>query len=391
MTIHLFSSIEIIILTSILYLYFLAIFSILSKRQRRLKFEPLHRFGIIVPAHNEEKVIAKTLHSLKDMDYPHGLYEIIVIADDCTDNTAKIVREMGMCCMERFDNSKRGKGYALQWAFRNIKLAKYDAFVVIDADTVVMADFLKIMNNRLCNGDKVIQGYYDVLNPERSPSASLSYLGFALSRNLRYAGRTSLGWTTNLLGNGMCFSRDVIERFGWGGFSIVEDIEYEMFLLLCGIRVAFASDAKIYAEIPETFAESRIQRSRWDIGKFQILRRFFLKLLIKGVKEKDMAYFDALMELLIPPYALFLILTIFFFLMFMATNYNGIDIHFYIWAIIFLALFLYTLAGLIMARASRHVYINLIYAPLFILWRTFIVIHGFFGKGRIEWIKTERS
>ena len=173
MTIHLFSSIEIIILTSILYLYFLAIFSILSKRQRRVKFEPLHRFGIIVPAHNEEKVIAKTLHSLKDMDYPHGLYEIIVIADDCTDNTAKIVREMGMCCMERFDNSKRGKGYALQWAFRNIKLAKYDAFVVIDADTVVMADFLKIMNNRLCNGDKVIQGYYDVLNPERSPSASL--------------------------------------------------------------------------------------------------------------------------------------------------------------------------------------------------------------------------
>ena len=134
--------------------------------------------------------------------------------------------------------------------------------------------------------------------------------------------------TTNLLGNGMCFSRDVIERFGWGGFSIVEDIEYEMFLLLCGMRVAFASDAKIYAEIPETFAESRIQRSRWDIGKFQILRRFFLKLLIKGVKEKDMAYFDALMELLIPPYALFLILTIFFFLMFMATNYNGIDIHF---------------------------------------------------------------
>lgn len=374
------------------YLFFLAIVSVLTKKRREKKFPPTIKFAIVIPAHNESMVIKHTLDSLKQVDYPEHLYEVFVIADNCEDNTVEIAKQIGVTCCERKDTSNRGKGYALKWAFEHLlKEGDHGAYIIIDADTLMDKAFLKTVNQKIMEGARAIQGYYDVLHPERSPMGSLSYLGFVLSRNLRYKGRTRLGWTTNLLGNGMCFTREVIERFGWCATSIVEDIEYEMILQLNGIRVAFEPDARIYAEIPDTFSRSESQRGRWDIGKFEVRNKYLLKLLKEGVKRRDLSYFDAALELLIPPFSLFVMLFLACFLLFLILDFRGLNINFYLWTFLMTGLIIYITGGLMLARTSSKVYLNLLYAPYFLLWRLWVIIAGMWNKNHRVWVKTERK
>ena len=120
----------------------------------------------IIPAHNEAAVIANLVESLKAQDYPQELLDIYVIADNCTDKTAEIARDAGAIVYERFDATKKTKGYAMQW-FLKQKIeenADYDAFCVFDADNVAMPDFIKNMNKKLCQGEEVVQGYRDIKN-----------------------------------------------------------------------------------------------------------------------------------------------------------------------------------------------------------------------------------
>ena len=379
------------ILLTILYLFFLA-FAALGPEKRGRFHPPAMKFAIVIPAHNEAKVIQKTLDSFRSVDYPKNLYEVIVIADNCEDNTAEISGKAGVKCLERNNPELRGKSYVLQWAFEHLlKKGNHDVFAVIDADTIVEPNFLNAMNQRIIEGAKAVQGYYDVLHPERSPMESLYFLSFVISRNLRYNGRTRLGWTSNLLGSGMCFTREVIKRFGWCANSIVEDIEYEMILHLNGIRVVFAPEAKIYAEIPDTFKNAETQRGRWDIGKFKIRNRYLPKLVWEGIKRRDVSYFDSAMELLIPPFSHFVTLILTFFLLFILLNFKGFNLNFYIWMIIIGGLGTYIAGGLISARASLKIYLTLIYAPFFLLWRFWVIIKDTIQKKQQIWVKTERK
>jgi cellulose synthase/poly-beta-1,6-N-acetylglucosamine synthase-like glycosyltransferase len=374
-----------------IYLWFLALAGLWpQKKKKQANHSLLNKFIVIVPAHNESKVIKRTLDSIKKLDYPEKKYKTVVVADNCSDDTADIVKNRGVTCLERVDSEKKGKGFALQWVFNHINGEEYDAVVIIDADTLVETDFLRVMNQLLCAGEKAIQGYYDVLDPEKSPIASLSYLGFVLNRNLRYKGRSRLGWSSNLLGNGMCFSREVVEKFEWDGTSIVEDIEYEMRLVLNGIRVVFAPEAKVYAEIPDSFKNSKVQRARWDLGKIQVRNKYLFKLVNEGIRQSKLIYFDCALELLIPPYSLFCALVAVLFLSITVFSWGNHDILFFFWVGNTTFLILYSLIGLMIAQASWRIYKNLLYAPFFLFWRLMTVFTGYLSNAGNEWLKTQR-
>ena len=384
-----------LLIFAIAYLYFLAAVSLFTPRAGIPSQEPTTRFTILIPAHNEAKIIKKTLESIRRVHYPPSLFNTLVIADNCTDKTAQIAQEFGIRCLERTDKKRQGKGFALEWTCERLKesqeLEGYDAVVMIDADTILAPGFLNAIDSRIKEGEIAIQGYYDVINPEASPMASLSYLGFVLSRNFRYKGRTRLGWSSNLLGSGMCFSKEVIRRFGWTATSIVEDVEYAVMLNLNGIKVSFAPEARVYAEIPATFKEGKIQRSRWDIGKFQIRNRYVPRLLKEAIRKRDASYLDTAMELLIPPFSLFLILCFVFFGLFMAVSYDGISALSAVWFAIVLSISAYVLIGLVIAKAHWKTYANLIYAPFFLIWRIGTLLWGYvFNVGK-QWLKTARK
>jgi cellulose synthase/poly-beta-1,6-N-acetylglucosamine synthase-like glycosyltransferase len=374
-----------------LYLWFLALASSLPERRRNQSSFPEKNIAIVVPAHNEAKVIERTISSLKRLDYPIERYQIIVVADNCEDDTARIARENGVGCLERFDDERKGKGYALDWALTKLKEDDFDAFVIIDADTVVDRDFLKAMSRRLNEGKQAIQGYYDVLNPAQSPMASLSYLGFVISRNLRYKGRSRLGWSCNLLGNGMCFTTEVIKRYGWPAKSIVEDIEFEMMLVLDGIPVAFAPEARIYAEIPGTFQDSTVQRTRWDLGKFRVRNEYLFRLIQTGFRKRSLGCLDSALELIIPPYSLYWVLLFASYAIVFGLSWGRFPSLLAMWSLILLASFLYALLGLAIARAGWRVYKNLFFVPFFLAWRVGILLKGYFSGAAKQWVKTERE
>ena len=189
----------------------------------------------------------------------------------------------------------------------------------------------------------------------------------------------------------MCFHRDIIQEYGWPATTIVEDLEYGMMLLLNDVRVIFVPEARIYAEIPESFRRSRTQRVRWDLGKFAVRNMYLPKLLKAALRKGDLAFLDAAMELIIPPFSLFISIVIGCCILFFIVSFRNFDFLFSLWLVILGFLFGYTLLGLVMAKASMKMYKNLLYAPYFLLWRVFITFSGTLKHEKRDWVKTKRE
>ena len=137
---------------------------------------------VVVPAHNEELLLGNTLESLEALSYSRSDYEVVVIADNCEDQTAEIARSRDVSVLERCDPEQRGKGQALHWAMTEHLRdwpAPYDAVIVLDADSMVNADFLWFMNEKLTQGHEILQGYYGVQNPTESWRTSLATASLA--------------------------------------------------------------------------------------------------------------------------------------------------------------------------------------------------------------------
>ena len=137
-----------------LYHILVGLFAYIGNTERKTEIKKNHKFALVVAAHNEQNVIGEMVDSLKLIDYEKEDYDIFVIADNCTDATAKIAREHGADVHERSNNKEKGKGYALNWMFERIfeMEKKYDAICVFDADNIVHKDFLKEINKDISNG-----------------------------------------------------------------------------------------------------------------------------------------------------------------------------------------------------------------------------------------------
>lgn len=261
-----------------------------------------HRFAIVIPAHNEEKVIGSMVKSLQKQRYPENLFDIFVICDNCTDNTEYEAKEAGAQVMVRENDTERGKGYALDWAFARIFALneEYDAICVFDADNVVSRTYLDEINKMLNKGHEVIQGYIDSKNPFDS-WISLSYsIAFWLSNRLFQQPRYNLGLSCGLCGTGFCVSTTVLKEIGWGATCLTEDLEFTMKLVLNNKKVAFCKNAVVYDEKPLTFMQSWRQRKRWMQGHTDCARKYFFKLFKKSFKEANLAAFDGCIYLIQP-------------------------------------------------------------------------------------------
>ena len=271
----------------------------------RLKEKPLlvekdHRFMAIIPAHNEQEVVADLIESLKNQTYNKELYDIYVIADNCTDNTAKVAREAGAIVLERFDETKKTKGYALDW-FLQQKIkedAPYDAFFVFDADNIVDKDFIKNMNKKLCQGEDVVQGYRDIKNPTDSWITAGYALFYWTMHKFYHLARYNIGLSPLLNGTGFMVKFDVVKPNGWDTETLTEDIEFSLKRIIAGRKLGWATDAIVYDEQPIGFKQSWSQRSRWTVGHIQCLSRY-TKSLATAIKEnKTFMNFDGFLHLM---------------------------------------------------------------------------------------------
>ena len=313
-----------------LYQILVSLCSLVKLKDKPLKVKKDHRFMAIIPAHNEETVVANLIESLKNQNYNKDLYDIYVIADNCTDNTAKVAKQAGAIVYERFDETKKTKGYALNW-FLQQKIkedAPYDAFFVFDADNIVDTNFIKNMNKKLCQGEDVVQGYRDIKNPSDNWITAGYALFYWTMHRFYHLARYNLGLSPLLNGTGFMVRFDVVKPKGWDTITLTEDIEFSLKRIIAGKKLGWATDAIVYDEQPTGFKQSWSQRSRWTVGHMQCIKEY-TKPLAKAAKEnKTMMNFDGLLYIVgsIPMFIITLLLLATNFLMYAGNGMTQIEL-----------------------------------------------------------------
>jgi cellulose synthase/poly-beta-1,6-N-acetylglucosamine synthase-like glycosyltransferase len=265
---------------------------------------PLRRMAAVVPAHNEEAHIAATVNSLAGCSRPGKLidFAIVVVADNCLDGTADAARKAGARVMERSDEERRGKGYALQYAFDRLIVEGFEAFAVIDADTVVEANFLRAIVEQLDDGADGAQAPYGVLNPEVSIRTRLMNIALMAFNGLRPRGRERLGLSVGILGNGFALTAETLAAVPYDAHSVVEDLEYGLRIVESGRRIALAHGTTVRGLMPGSGRGVATQRARWEGGRFQMMAHH-LPELARGVLRGERALIEPMLELMLLPLA----------------------------------------------------------------------------------------
>ena len=385
--------VQIIIIFFTFYYFVLSMFGLYRKRETKV-LVPEKTFAMVIAAHNEEKVIEPLIDNLFQMDYPRELYDVFVVADNCTDKTALIARNAGASVHQRFNSIKKGKGFALEWMFHRLfrMERQYHAVVIFDADNLVKENFLVEMNNKLCQGEKIVQCYLDSKNPFDTWVTNTFSIAFWITNRLLQLARYNIGLSNVLGGTGMCISTEVLKQFGWGATSLTEDLEFSMKALSHGVKTSWAHDAVVYDEKPLTFAQSWRQRKRWAQGQVDVAGRYFFPLLLRGIKERKMTYIDAAVHLFQP--ALVMIAT-FFMLTNVVSAFQPHYIHLFSlvmpwtgWQILSAIQYVYPVAALALDRLPWRAYLGLILYPVFIYSWIPIVFLGFINRKDKQWSHT---
>lgn len=281
------------------YYLFLAIVAE-GKRIRNGRPDPIgwppdgfrHRFAILIPAHNEEDQLAAVLESCAAFAYPRELYQVYVIADNCTDATADVAGRQGAACFVRNDPAHPGKGPALAWALAQILPDKPDAVVVLDADCFLDAHALAWFDALLSAGHRVLQAAYVASNPDDGVVAYVGSVANLIENDFFYAPKSDLGLAVLLRGTGMVFRRDVLERWPWDATSVVEDTEYTIRLLRSGVPVRFVPEVKVRSAFPSQPAQMQVQRTRWIGGNARLAMRQTWPLFLDGLRQRRLDLID---------------------------------------------------------------------------------------------------
>lgn len=380
-----------------LYQMFLTFFG-WARNKKKTRFAPQKSFAIFVAAHNEGKVVGALIENLKNLNYPKELYDVMVICDNCTDDTADITRSHGVYAFERRNPNLRGKGYAIEWMLKELwKLPKqYDGVVMLDADNLVAPDFLIHMNDDLCAGHRVVQAYLDTKNPHDSWITAAYAISYWYCNRLWQLPRTNLKLANYLGGTGMCFETTLLKEMGWGATSLVEDLEFTMRCVQRGINPYFDYDAKVYDEKPLTFKASSRQRLRWMQGHFDVARRYTLPLFWQGFKEANWAKLDTSIYAL-NVYNLFLggLITIVLYV----DQFRPGDPYFtslfqnapwFFGALYAMNLLVFPLA-LFMEKAPKRIWKALISFPVFLLSWYPVTFYAFFTQNNKQWSHTQHT
>ncbi|HHJ13867.1 MAG TPA: glycosyltransferase [Gammaproteobacteria bacterium] len=379
----------------VLYQLVLALFSLGGRRGMRapLQGEALTRFAVVIPAHNEEQLIEGLIRSIQAADYPADHVDIHVIADNCSDDTADIAREAGAICHERDMPDLPGKPYALDWLFQRLEHSRYDAYTIIDADTVIDAGYLRAMDRSVREGRQAIQGYFGVMNPDENWLTRLSILPGILRYVMQCPGKERLGLSCPLAGNGMCFHVDIIRRLGWNAYSIAENWEYYAILTFEGVCVFHEPGAIIYSQVANSLKEGRVQRMRWMRGRIDTLKRYAPRLLRETLRKRDFRYADVVMELLRPSHSmLFLAVCGWLLLVSVGVAWFGLSVGWLYWALgLFLAQVAFFMSGLFIQRAPLKTWLALAWVPVYLVWKLLVSARSLLSLSDRRWVKTRRN
>jgi cellulose synthase/poly-beta-1,6-N-acetylglucosamine synthase-like glycosyltransferase len=372
---------------------YLLLLTLFSRRPASPRYgEPELRFDMLVPAHDEEGGVGRTVETLLAVDYPGTLRRVIVVADNCSDRTASRAAQAGAVVWERNDPSKRGKGYALAFGFdESLREGFADAVVVVDADTEVSLNLLRAFAARLASGVQAVQARSCVLNPEASWRTRLITLQLTLFNGLRSVARENLGLSCGLRGNGMCLSRPVLLANPHRSFSLAEDLEYSIALGMAGVRVHYAEEAVVKSEMVSSERAARSQRRRWEEGRAALSKAHGRRLLAQALKKRDPVRLDLALDLMVPPLSVLAATvaagcgaSLAASLVVKRPLWGGMP-----WLLSAIFLVLYVLRGVQLSGVGLRGLATLAWAPVYMAWKVTLLRSS--SESSSDWVRTARE
>jgi cellulose synthase/poly-beta-1,6-N-acetylglucosamine synthase-like glycosyltransferase len=353
------------------------------------------RLVVLVPAHNEEELVGRTVNSLNRQTYPRALYRIVVVADNCTDRTAAVARAAGAEVLVRNQPSQRGKGHALAWAIERVfsEALIPEAIVVVDADAITDPDFLAELEAEFSAGHELVQANDLILDEPGSSRASLEAAALLLRNGVRFAGRAVLGLPATLCGNGMLLSRRVLAHHPWAAFTATEDSEYAISLRMAGVRTAFAKNARVYAAATSGEAGAHTQGVRWEAGRFHLMRLWLPRMVATAVARRRWDLLADALDVSVPPFWILTMLalaglSVSLLLMLAGTVATLAVIP---WAVAAVLLPSYVVVGLRAAGSPASYYrALLVLAPRFAVRKLKIYARLLKGFEVTQWVRTSR-
>lgn len=347
-------------------------------------------FRVLIPAHDEEKVIESTLCNL--LPEVASAYQICVVADNCTDRTAEIARCMGVEVLERFDANHRGKGYALDFGLTHLAQNPPDVVIIVDADCHVGKGTLaKIAGQALVLSRPVQAVYKFLLPPEPSTRDRISSFALTVKNRVRAGGLSYLGCPILLGGTGMAFPWKSLQAVDLASDHIVEDMKLGIDLAISGHNPFLSTETLVISRLPSGDVAAKTQRTRWEHGHLQVLSTYVPQLVQVAFARKRFELLALALDLTIPPLALW---TMIGFILTLLTGglaiFVGAD-----WPLILQScgnsIFVLAVA-LAWVRWGREDVSpsQILTIPLYILWKIPIYFK-FVLRPEQSWIRTERD
>lgn len=252
-----------------------------AKKNNNPELRDIHynKYAVIIAARNEELVIGQLIESIKKQNYPNKLIDIFVVADNCTDHTARVAAQAGAIVKERFNKVQVGKGYALDYMIKIIEKEyssrKYEGYFVFDADNLLDENYIAEMNKTFNQGYRVITSYRNSKNYDQNWISAGYALWFLHEAEYLNLPRMSLNSSCAISGTGFLVHADIFkDNGGWIHHLLTEDIEFSVSQIIKGEKFGYCRNAMLYDEQPITFAQSWHQRMRWAKGFYQVFAKY---------------------------------------------------------------------------------------------------------------------
>jgi cellulose synthase/poly-beta-1,6-N-acetylglucosamine synthase-like glycosyltransferase len=342
------------------------------------------RLAAVVPAHNEEALVGACVASILSSAQAGPSCEIVVVADNCTDGTATRASAAGARVLVREDFQRRGKGYALRFAFDQLLEEGFDGFLIVDADSLVSRNLVQEIASSLIAGADAVQARYRVACPSDSLRKRLMDVALLAFNVLRPRGRDNWGISAGISGNGFALSGRTLRDVPYSAESIVEDLEYHLLLVNAGKRVRFADRATVYGVMPDDADAQSSQRARWEGGRLRVTRDWVPKLAAQ-IRRGRFSAVEPLFELLTLPLAYLATVS----LLLCALPYG-----FFRWygAAVLALLLTHVVSAIALGDEFWKDLMSLLAAPFYVAWKVTTLPAVFRSSSRkTEWLRTQRK
>ena len=262
--------------------------------------------AVLIPAHNESSGIIATLHSLQAQLRPQD--RLLVVADNCSDDTAEVAERNGAEVINRHDSKNRGKGYALDFGLRYLSQNPPDVVVIVDADCVLGANTLNPLAAIALLRRRPVQTLYLMYAKGLDLKSKIAEFAWCVKNLVRPLGYANLGLPCQLMGTGMAFPWDIIVKADLANGNIVEDMKLGIDLSIAGTPPIFYSQSKVTSYFPIASEVQSGQKTRWEHGHLAMILAEAPRLFVQGMVKRDINLLAMAFDLTVPPLALLVML-----------------------------------------------------------------------------------